>query len=322
MSAPLVFIELRGGRPTPGSVGLLAVARAVGGGAAAFVAGAGAADVAATLGAYGADAIAWSDDPRFDQSLGVAHADALARLVGERGHRSVLFESSVLAIEVAARLGVRLGAGVDWDLLDLDERDGELVGRRLALGDSLSVEVGWTSDLCIGVFRLGTREPVAADGLGAIERFEPAVSETPAGGDVRVVERSDARSGDAARLASASIIVAGGRGVRDRDSMGLLEDLAAALGGVVGVSLPIADRGWYPHSRQVGQTGQKVRPRLYVACGISGALAHRAGMDKSETIVAINDDPTAPIFGLCDAGVVGDLHVVVPRLTALIRGAS
>jgi electron transfer flavoprotein alpha subunit len=324
VNAPLVFVEVRGGRPTLGSVGLLAVARSLAGdarGAAAFVAGPGAGDVASTLGGFGADETWYAEDASFDESLGVPRADAIARLIEERGYRTIMLENSVLAIEIAARLGVRLGAGVDWDLLGLEERDGELVGRRLALGDSVAVEVGWTSDVRIAVFRLGALEPVEAEGLGNVHRWEPAAVASPSHGEVRVVERSAARSGDAARLAGAGVIVAGGRGVRDRESMRLLEDLADALGGVVGVSLPIADRGWYPHSRQVGQTGQKVRPRLYVACGISGALAHRTGMEKSETIVAINDDPTAPIFGLCDAGVVGDLHTVVPQLTALVRDA-
>jgi electron transfer flavoprotein alpha subunit len=299
----------------------LAVARSVAGSAAAFVAGPGAADVASTLGGYGADETWYAADASFDESLGVPRADAIARLIEERGYRTILIENSVLAIEVAARIGARLGAGVDWDLLDLEQRDGELVGRRLALGDSVAVEVGWTSDVRVAVFRLGTHEPVEAEGRGDVRRFEAADVPATDGRSARVLERSAPRSGDAARLAGARVIVAGGRGVRDRESMSLLEELAQALGGVVGVSLPIADRGWYPHSRQVGQTGQKVRPRLYVACGISGALAHRAGMEKSETIVAINDDPTAPIFGLCDAGVVGDLHTVVPQLTALVREA-
>ena len=107
--------------------------------------------------------------------------------------------------------------------------------------------------------------------------------------------------------------------MRGRESLTLLEDLADALGGAVAVSMPIVDRGWYPHSRQVGQTGQKVRPRLYVACGISGQLAHRVGMERSRVVIAINTDATAPIFGMCDAGVVGDLSEIVPALAQLVR---
>ena len=321
MSGPIVFIELRGGRPTPGSVGLLSVARQLGHDVGAFVSGPGAADVAATLGRFGADDIWYSDDPAHDESLGVPRADALAGLIDAHGYRTILFESSVVAIEIAARLATRLEAGVDWDLLALAAHEGELVGSRLALGDSQAVDVGWSTDVRIAVFRLGTQEPIEAAGRGTAHVLELAPVATPGRPAVRVVERSTARSGDSARIANASVIVAGGRGVRDRESMILLEDLADALGGVVGVSLPVADRGWYPHSRQVGQTGQKVRPRLYVACGISGALAHRAGMEKSETIVAINSDPTAPIFAISDAGVVGDLHAVVPELTARLREA-
>ncbi len=137
---------------------------------------------------------------------------------------------------------------------------------------------------------------------------------------VRIVERITARV-EGADIRTADVVVSGGRGLRDRESLALLDDLASALGGVVGVSMPLVDRGWMPHSRQVGQTGNKVRPRLYVACGISGQLAHRVGMEKSKVIVAINTDPTAPIFGICDLGLVGDLHTVVPELARRIREA-
>jgi len=198
-------------------------------------------------------------------------------------------------------------------------RDGTLVGTRYALDDSLAVEVGWIGEVQLAVFRLGLHDPVEAPVDGQVVWVQPALSDYALA--TRIVEVRGS-SAEAASLATADIIVAGGRGMRDRQTLALLEDLADALGGVVAVSMPIVDRGWYPHSRQVGQTGQKVRPRLYIACGISGQLGHRVGMEKSGVIVAINSDPTAPIFGICDAGVVGDLHVIVPELTRRVRAAQ
>jgi electron transfer flavoprotein alpha subunit len=315
---PVVFIETRDGTATAGSLALLAKARALRGTAGAVLCGPDAAAVAEGLARYGSESTFVGDVAGSDPSLGQAQVDVLATLVREHGVRTILFENSVLAADVAAGLAVRMDAGVNWDLQDLAMRDGALVGTRYALDDSLAVEVGWIGELQLAVFRLGLHDPVEAPVDGRVVRVEPALSDYALA--TRIVEIRGS-SAEGASLATADIIVAGGRGMRDRETLGLLEDLADALGGVVAVSMPIVDRGWYPHSRQVGQTGLKVRPRLYVACGISGQLGHRVGMEKSGVIVAINSDPTAPIFGICDAGVVGDLHVIVPELTRRIRAA-
>jgi electron transfer flavoprotein alpha subunit len=315
---PVVFIETRDGRATGGSLGLLAKARELGGSAAAVVCGPDAAAVAEALARYGSGLTFQCADARIDPSLGQTHVDVLEALVRDHGARTFLFENSVLAADVAAGLAARLDAGVNWDLQDLTMRDGALVGTRYALDDTVAVEVGWLGDVRLAVFRLGQHDPVEAPVDGAIVPVEPTLSAHATA--TRVVEVR-AASAEQAGLATADIIVGGGRGLRDRESLGVLEDLADALGGVVSVSMPLVDRGWYPHSRQVGQTGHKVRPRLYLACGISGQLGHRVGMEKSGVIVAINTDPTAPIFGICDAGVVGDLHVIVPELTRRLRAA-
>jgi electron transfer flavoprotein alpha subunit len=243
--------------------------------------------------------------------------DALASLVRQRGFTTVLFENSVVAADVAAGLAARIDSGVNWDLQDLQDRGGALVGVRHALNDTVTVDVGWVGNVRLAVFRIGLFEPVEDPVNCAVQRFEPEFADRSL--KVTIAERLGSQTRDAVQLATADVIVAGGRGVRDRESLGLLEELADALGGVVGVSLPLVDRGWYPHQRQIGQTGYKVRPRLYLACGISGALAHRVGMEKSGLIVAINSDPAAPIFGICDGGVVGDLHEIVPELTRLVR---
>jgi electron transfer flavoprotein alpha subunit len=318
VGTPLVFIETQGAKATAGSVGLLAVARALGGSAAAMVCGAGATAVAGGLAQFGSERTFVCETPGIDASLGQAQVDVLERLVRDDDVTTVLFENSVLAAEVAAGLAARLDAGVNWDLQGIAVRDSSLVGTRHALDDRVAVEVGWIGSVQLAVFRLGQHDPVQAPVDGQIIPIDVAPS--PHALATRVVEVRGA-SADQAALATADIIVAGGRGMRDRDSLALLEDLADALGGVVAVSMPIVDRGWYPHSRQVGQTGQKVRPRLYLACGISGQLGHRVGMEKSGVIVAINTDATAPIFGICDAGVVGDLQVIVPELTRRLRAA-
>jgi electron transfer flavoprotein alpha subunit len=315
---PVVFIETRDGKATAGSLGLLARARALGGTAGAVVCGPDAASVAEGLARYGSETTFVAGSTGIDASLGQAQVEVLATIVRDHGLRTILFENSVLAADVAAGLAVRMNAGLNWDLQDLAVRDGALVGTRYALDDSVAVEVGWIGEVHLAVFRLGLRDPVEAPVQGHVVRVEPVLPDYALA--TRIVEVRGSAA-EAATLATADIIVAGGRGMRDRETLLLLEDLADALGGVVAVSMPIVDRGWYPHSRQVGQTGQKVRPRLYLACGISGQLGHRVGMEKSGLIVAINSDATAPIFGICDAGVVGDLHVIVPELTRRIRAA-
>ena len=313
---PLVYVETTNGKATPGSLGVLGRARQMSGTAAAAVFGREAAAVGAMLGSAGADVVFACDDPAVDPDLGGPHVDVMERLIRDHAITTVLFENSTVAADVAAGLAVRLDAGLNWDLRDLALRDGRLVGTRYALEDALMIEVGWTSDVRLGIFRLGTLEPADVEGAGRVERVSAPIATHAVG--ARIVERT-ASAGDRVDLSTADVIVAGGRGMRGRESLTLLEDLADALGGAVAVSMPIVDRGWYPHSRQVGQTGQKVRPRLYVACGISGQLAHRVGMERSRVVIAINTDATAPIFGMCDAGVVGDLSEIVPALAQLVR---
>ena len=316
---PIVFIETQGATPTSGSVALLAVARRIGGSAGAVISGPEAAAVADGLARFGSDLTFIADRPGLDPALGQGQVDVLESIVKDHGVRTILFQNSVLAAEVAAALAMRLDAGINWDLQDVTMRDGTLVGTRYALDDTVAVEVGWIGDVRLAVFRLGQHDPVEAPTTGRTVRVDATPS---ASADATRVAEIRATSPEQTGLSSAEIVVAGGRGLRDRDSLALLEDLADALGGAVAVSMPLVDRGWYPHSRQVGQTGQKVRPRLYLACGISGQLGHRVGMEKSGVIVAINTDATAPIFGICDAGVVGDLHVIVPELTRRLRAAA
>jgi electron transfer flavoprotein alpha subunit len=223
----------------------------------------------------------------------------------------------VLAADVAAGLAARLGAGVNWDLTDLELRDGELVGKRAALGDTVMVDVGWTGTPRIGIVRAGAFDATESGGGPAeVESFDASFSDFST--QATLVEQTQEESSGPS-IEDADIIVAGGRGLGSPEAFSLLEELAAALGGAVGATRAVVDAGWYPYATQVGQTGKTVSPKLYIACGISGAIQHKVGMQGSGTIVAINKDPNAPIFDFCDVGVVGDLHQIVPKLTELVR---
>jgi electron transfer flavoprotein alpha subunit len=229
----------------------------------------------------------------------------------------VLFANSVLAADVAAGLAARLEAGLNWDLVDVEARDGELVGKRPALQDSILVDVGWTGEPRLALFRAGSFDP-AETGGGEPEIVEVTPQLEPHSSLATIVDQQlEEASGPS--LEDAEIIVAGGRGLGAPENFSLAEELAKALGGAVGATRAVVDAGWYPYSAQIGQTGKTVSPKLYVALGISGAIQHKVGMQSSGTIVAINKDPNAPIFEFSDLGVVGDVHEIVPKLTELVR---
>jgi electron transfer flavoprotein alpha subunit len=217
---------------------------------------------------------------------------------------------------VAAGLAARLGAGLNWDLVDLELRDGALVGKRPALQDSVVAEVTWKGEPRIALVRSGTFEPAETGGDAEVEDVPVALEDFST--KAVMVERAHAES-EGPSIEDADVIVAGGRGLGEPDKFALLEELAGALGGAVAATRAVVDAGWYPYSAQVGQTGKTVAPKLYVACGISGAIQHKVGMQGAGTIVAINKDPNAPIFEYADVGVVGDLHEIVPKLTALVK---
>ncbi len=168
----------------------------------------------------------------------------------------------------------------------------------------------------LGLVRAGSFDAVESRGTVDVESFETSFSDFSTLAEL-LEQTQEESSGPS--IEDADIIVAGGRGLGSPDAFTLLEELAAALGGAVGATRAVVDAGWYPYSTQVGQTGKTVSPKLYIACGISGAIQHKVGMQGSGTIVAINKDPNAPIFDFCDVGVVGDLHEIVPKLTELVR---
>jgi electron transfer flavoprotein alpha subunit len=314
----LVYLEHYHGELEKGGLGVLGKAASLGD-AAGVVLGEGAAEVAAAAGAFGAAKVYACDAPELATPLPQARVDALATLVEQSSPDAVLFGASVLSADVASGLAARLGAGLNWDLIDLAERDGELVGTRPALGDTVIVEVGWTAGPRLGLIRSGALDPVESGGTAEVETFETSFSDFST--LATLVEQTQEESSGPS-IEDADIIVAGGRGLGSPEGFTMLEELAAALGGAVGATRAVVDAGWYPYSTQVGQTGKTVSPKLYIACGISGAIQHKVGMQGSGTIVAINKDPNAPIFDFCDVGVVGDLHQVVPKLTELVRARA
>jgi len=311
----LVFLEHNGDSLEKGALGVLSKAASLGE-AYGVVLGSGAAGLASGAGAYGAAKTYASEAAELGSPLPQPRVDALAALVEETGADAVLFAASVLASDVASGLAARLDAGLNWDLTDLTLEGDELIGKRPALGDTVVVDVGWKGGPRLGLVRAGALDPVEAGGSAEVETFEPTFSDFSK--LATLVEQTQEESSGPS-IEDADIIVAGGRGLGSPEGFALLEDLAAALGGAVGATRAVVDAGWYPYSTQVGQTGKSVAPKLYIACGISGAIQHKVGMQGSGTIVAINKDPNAPIFDFCDIGVVGDLHQIVPKLTELVR---
>ena len=311
----LVFLEHYGGALEKGGLGVLSKAASLGETMGVLL-GEGAAGLAPQAGAFGATKVYACEQPELVPPLPQPRVDALAAAVEASGADTVLFGASVLAADVAAGLAARLGAGLNWDLTDVSLEDGELVGKRPALGDTVLVDVGWTDTPRLGLVRAGTFDPVETGGSADVESFETSFSDFSALATL-VEQTQEASSGPS--IEDADIIVAGGRGLGSPDAFSILEELAAALGGAVGATRAVVDAGWYPYSTQVGQTGRTVSPKLYIACGISGAIQHKVGMQGSGTIVAINKDPNAPIFEFCDLGVVGDVHEIVPKLTELVK---
>jgi electron transfer flavoprotein alpha subunit len=312
----LVYVEDHEGELVKGSLGVLSRVAKLGDEACAVLCGSGVKQLAAQTGRFGAARAYVADDPALEDPLPQPRVDVLAGLVEARSFDTVVFGASVLTADVAGALAVRLRAGLNWDLIDLEVRDGDLVGKRPALQDSVVAEVGWKGEPRLALVRSGSFEPDEGEGDAEVEEIPVDVQAFSR--QALMLESAHAES-EGPSIEDADVIVAGGRGLGEPAKFSLLEDLAKALGGAVAATRAVVDAGWYPYSTQVGQTGKSVSPRLYVACGISGAIQHKVGMQSAGTIVAINKDPNAPIFEYCDLGVVGDLHEIVPRLTELVR---
>ena len=312
----LVFLEHHGDELLKGSLGVLGKAASLGDDVAGAVVGSDVKAVASQAGRFGASKVYVADDPALAAPLAQPRVDALEAIGRESRADTILFANSVLAADVAAGLAARLDAGLNWDLVDLTQDGESLVGKRPALEDSVYVDVTWSSEPRLALFRPGTFDPQETG--GEAELIDVAVDLQDFSTQAAMIEQAHEEASGPS-LEDADVIVAGGRGLGQPENFSLVEGLAKALGGAVAATRAVVDAGWYPYASQVGQTGRTVSPKLYIACGISGAIQHKVGMQGSGTIVAINKDPNAPIFEFADLGVVGDLHEIVPKLTELVR---
>jgi electron transfer flavoprotein alpha subunit len=294
---------------------MLTLARELGTPSAVVLGGAGAAAaLSAKLGEYGAEKIYAAESEEIDGYLVAPKATVLAELVKRVQPAAVLLASAQEGKEIAARLAVKLENGILTDVVDL-AADG--TATQVAFAGSTIVKSKVTKGLPLVTVRPNSVNPTPAPATPAVEQLTVAVTDTDK--LAKVVDRVAEQKGSRPELTEAGIVVSGGRGVGNADNFKLVEELADLLGGAVGASRAAVDSGYYPHQFQVGQTGKTVSPQLYVALGISGAIQHRAGMQTSKTIVAVNKDGEAPIFELADFGVVGDLFKVVPQAAEEIR---
>jgi electron transfer flavoprotein alpha subunit len=311
MSEVLVLVDFdkESGKVTKPTLELLTLARRLGEPSAVFIGGSGDSSSAAdTLKEYGAEKIYNVDDADIKDYLVAPKAEVLAQLVEKTSPAAVLLPSGGEGKEIAGRLAVKTDSGLITDAVDVQE--GPVTTQSVFAG-SYTVQAKITKGTPIITVKPNSATPEKADGAGAAEDFSATISD---GAKTAKITKSEPRkSSGRPELTEAAIVVSGGRGTGGDFSQ--VEGFADSLGAAVGASRAAVDSGWMPHAFQIGQTGKTVSPQLYVANGISGAIQHRAGMQTSKTIVAVNKDEEAPIFELVDFGVVGDLKNVLPAAT-------
>lgn len=312
MSAVLVLTDARSAHLTKSAAELVTLARRLGD---PWVVSFGPLDPQ-EYGRFGATRVTVVDDPAVAEHPVLPVVDTVAALLAELPEppAAILTPSSSDMREVAARLAVRTGSGVITDAVDVrPDGQGAVVATQSVFAASFVVLCDVTVGIPVITVKANAVTPEEAP--AAVEADHRPAVVTDLARAVRVTRRTSRESSGRPELTGASIVVSGGRGLGGSEAFALVERLADQLGGAVGASRAAVDAGWYAHSYQVGQTGKTVSPELYLAVGISGAIQHRAGMQTSKTIVAVNKDPDAPIFDLADFGIVGDLHEVVPALS-------
>ncbi|MCA1824334.1 MAG: electron transfer flavoprotein subunit alpha/FixB family protein [Frankia sp.] len=312
MGEILVLVEHVDGVPKKVTLEMLTKARELGEPSAVFV-GPDVAPARDRLAEYGAQRI-YVASGDYDRYVVAPVAELLARLVADKSPAAVFVAATATGKEIAARTAVKTGSGILTDAVDVGEG---FVAQQDVFGGSTVVHSAVTAGTPIICLRPNSTPPVAAAATPTEETVSVELSDAAKAATIaeHVVEERSSRP----ELTEASIVVSGGRGLGGAEAFELIETLADSLGAAVGASRAATDAGWYPHDRQVGQTGKTVSPQLYLAVGISGAIQHRAGMQTSKTIAVINKDPEAPLFAIADFGVVGDLFTVVPQLTDEIQ---
>ena len=311
MAEVLVLVDSADGAVKKATLELLTAARSLGEPSAVVIGAPGtAAALKGTLAEYGAAKVYVAESDDIDGYLVAPRAEVLATVVGQASPAAVLVSSTPANKEVAARLAFKIGSGVLTDAVTVND-DASVV--QSIFGGAVTVQSKVSKGVPVITVRANSVTP--SPSAGAADEVAVAVELSDAAKAAKVVDRVVEAKGSRPALTDASVIVSGGRGVGNADNFSVIEALADSLGAAVGASRAATDAGWVPHQMQVGQTGVTVSPQLYIAVGISGAIQHRAGMQTSKTIVAINKDPEAPIFELADFGVVGDLFTVAPQLT-------
>jgi len=321
-----VFAEQRDGKLIPASLELLGKAQDLAGQlkqeVSALLLGSGVAGMADTLIKHGADKVHLVEHAALKDYRTIAYTKVLEELVKQYKPNIFLLGATHIGRDLAPRVSRRVGVGLTADCTELtiDPDEGILLQTRPAFGGNVMATIANRySRPQMATVRPGVMEiRPKPETKGDVTRHDFALSEAEIG--IKVVEKvKEEKKG--VNLADAKVIVAGGRGVGEADGFRVIEKLAVALGGGIAGTRVAVEEGWIPADRQVGQTGQSIRPELYIACGISGAIQHRAGMMHSRYIIAINKDSRAPIFQVADWGIVGDLHEVVPEMIRQLKKA-
>ena len=278
----------------------------------AVVLGSGIENIAGELGKYGADKVLAVDDAGLADYTTDAYVNVLAELIKNIDPVLIILGATVQGKDLSGRLAARLDAGVAMDCVAIKLDNGQLTYTRPMFGGKVLADVEIEGTPQIAAIRPNVMEIGENAKAGAVEKPEVGLGEVKTAVLERIMD-----TGDKVELTEADIVVSGGRGTAG--DFKAIEELAAALGGAVGASRSAVDEGWRPHSDQVGQTGKVVSPTLYIACGISGAIQHLAGMSTSKYIVAINKDPEAPIFSKADFGIAGDLFKLIPAIAEEVK---
>ena len=317
MAEVLVLVDHAGGKIRKATAELLTIARRLGEPSAVYI-GPGAEAAQVTLAKYGAAKVYVYDAPDALEYLVAPQAEILASIVEKTSPLAVLIPSNTAGKEIAARLAIRTESGVITDAIDVTAGGDGVETTQSVFAGSYTVKATVTKGSAIVAVKPNSVAIEPAPAAGAVEKIDITLSD--AAKAAKITESKPKESTGRPELTEAKIVVSGGRGTGgDFDPV---EQFADSLGAAVGASRAAVDAGWYPHSNQVGQTGKQVSPQLYVAAGISGAIQHRAGMQTSKTIIAVNKDEEAPIFELVDFGVVGDLFTVLPQATEAVKKAK
>jgi electron transfer flavoprotein alpha subunit len=281
----------------------------------ALVIGSGVEAIAKELAAYGATRVLVVDDPQLAQHANAAYAHVIAEIARREGANIVFLPASQMGKDIAPRVAVKLEAGLAADCTALKVDGGEIIATRPVYAGKALLDVKVTTPVKLFTLRPNVFTATATQGTCTVEKVSVPLQPEHLVTKVREVKVAVGRPD----VTEANIIVSGGRGMKGPENWHLIEELAEVLGAAVGASRAVVDAGWRPHDEQVGQTGKTVSPTLYVACGISGAVQHLAGMSSSKYIVAINKDKDAPIFQVADYGITGDVFEILPELTAELK---